>query len=212
MLLTRARALLVSGLRMPSAYGPRMMSSNAKSLIYKEYGDPNSVLQLDYCTLEKPCENQVRLIQCFNFLLSPLCLPFFIIASLIFEVLVKWLYAPINPADINTIQGKYPSKPPLPAVPGNEGVGEVVEIGPNTQNLQVGDIVIPNGTNKGTWRSHAVYDFEELFKVRVARLFKGKVRIALFRLFNFVVSRLRRNWAPSKLVCSMSILAQRIEC
>ena len=39
------------------------------------------------------------------------------------------LQAPINPSDINTIEGKYPIKPPLPAVPGNEGVGVVREIG-----------------------------------------------------------------------------------
>lgn len=37
--------------------------------------------------------------------------------------------APINPSDINTIQGKYPLKPPLPAVPGHEGVAEVVALG-----------------------------------------------------------------------------------
>ena len=35
------------------------------------------------------------------------------------------LIAPVNPADINTIQGVYPVKKPLPAVPGNEGVAEV---------------------------------------------------------------------------------------
>ncbi len=39
------------------------------------------------------------------------------------------LQAPINPSDINTIEGKYPIKPPLPAVPGNEGVGVVREVG-----------------------------------------------------------------------------------
>ena len=35
------------------------------------------------------------------------------------------LQAPVNPADINQIQGKYGAKPDLPAVPGNEGVGVV---------------------------------------------------------------------------------------
>lgn len=37
--------------------------------------------------------------------------------------------APINPSDINTIEGKYPVKPPLPALGGNEGLGIVRSIG-----------------------------------------------------------------------------------
>ena len=37
--------------------------------------------------------------------------------------------APVNPSDINQIEGKYPIKPPLPAVAGNEGVGVVKEVG-----------------------------------------------------------------------------------
>ena len=40
------------------------------------------------------------------------------------------MQAPINPSDINQIQGKYPIKPPLPAVAGNEGVARVIEVGP----------------------------------------------------------------------------------
>lgn len=78
---------------------------------------------------------------------------------------MKWLLAPVNPADINTIQGKYPSKPPLPAIPGNEGVGEVIAVGANVKALTVGDRVIPNGVNLGTWRTHAIYHSKELMKV-----------------------------------------------
>jgi hypothetical protein len=38
--------------------------------------------------------------------------------------------APINPSDINTVQGKYPLVPKLPAaVPGHEGVAKVVQAG-----------------------------------------------------------------------------------
>lgn len=81
------------------------------------------------------------------------------------KVSVKWLLSPINPADINTIQGKYPSKPPLPAVPGNEGVGEIVAIGSNVQNFRIGDRVVPNGPNLGTWRVQANYSFKDLSKV-----------------------------------------------
>lgn len=37
--------------------------------------------------------------------------------------------APVNPSDINQVQGKYGIKPQLPAVAGNEGVGVVKMVG-----------------------------------------------------------------------------------
>ncbi len=40
------------------------------------------------------------------------------------------MQAPINPSDINTIEGKYPIRPELPGVPGHEGVGVVEAVGP----------------------------------------------------------------------------------
>lgn len=76
----------------------------------------------------------------------------------------------MNPADINTIQGKYPSKPPLPAIPGNEGVGEIVAVGSNVQTLHIGDKVVPNGPNFGTWRTLANYNFKDVMKVHVLLL------------------------------------------
>lgn len=82
------------------------------------------------------------------------------------KVSVKWLLAPVNPADINTIQGKYPSRPPLPAIPGNEGVGEIVAVGSNVSTLRVGDKVVPNGPNFGTWRTLANYNFKDVMKVQ----------------------------------------------
>ncbi|CAL1682630.1 unnamed protein product [Lasius platythorax] len=109
-----------------------------KSLLYKEYGDPVEVLQVTTQTIEQPASDQVS---------------------------VKWLLAPVNPADINTIQGKYPSRPPLPAIPGNEGVGEIVAVGSNVSTLRVGDKVVPNGPNFGTWRTLANYNFKDVMKM-----------------------------------------------
>ncbi|XP_012538713.2 enoyl-[acyl-carrier-protein] reductase, mitochondrial isoform X1 [Monomorium pharaonis] len=109
-----------------------------KSLLYKEYGDPVEVLQVTTQTIEQPAGN---------------------------EVTVKWLLSPVNPADINTIQGKYPSRPSLPAVPGNEGVGEIVAVGSSVQDLRVGDRVVPNGPNFGIWRTQANYNFKDLMKI-----------------------------------------------
>lgn len=54
------------------------------------------------------------------------------------QALVKLLASPINPADVNTVQGIYGIKPALPAVPGMEACGEVVscpggELAPGTR-------------------------------------------------------------------------------
>lgn len=90
------------------------------------------------------------------------------------SVLVRSLAAPINPADINTIQGTYGSKPAFtsligtaePSVtPGNEGVFEVISVGGPSGELKKGDWVIPAVSQIGTWRTHAVLDSSQLLKV-----------------------------------------------
>jgi NADPH:quinone reductase-like Zn-dependent oxidoreductase len=59
------------------------------------------------------------------------------------EVLVKMVAAPINPADINLIEGVYGTKPTVPAVAGSEGMGIVVEKGNDVHGLNLTDHVIP---------------------------------------------------------------------
>ncbi|XP_019869633.1 enoyl-[acyl-carrier-protein] reductase, mitochondrial [Aethina tumida] len=116
----------------------RFNSVQASKLIYTEYGDPIKVIQKEPETIPDPKDD---------------------------EVLIKMLAAPVNPADINTIQGKYPSKPQLPAVPGNEGVAKVICTGPGVSDLSEGDHVVPLVNNLGTWRTHAVLKKEHLLKV-----------------------------------------------
>ncbi|NWX19129.1 MECR protein, partial [Aegotheles bennettii] len=81
------------------------------------------------------------------------------------DVHIKMLAAPVNPADINMIQGTYAILSPLPAVGGNEGVGEVLEVGRRVAALKPGDRVIPAGTGLGTWRTQGVFPEETLLKV-----------------------------------------------
>src|SRR5262249_2094716 len=45
------------------------------------------------------------------------------------EVLVKVFASPVNPSDLMFILGKYGFRKPLPAIPGFEGSGTVVEVG-----------------------------------------------------------------------------------
>jgi len=57
----------------------------------------------------------------------------------------------VNPADINQIEGVYPIKPTLPAVGGNEGVGEVVRVAEGYEGgLKPLDWVIPYSAGMGT--------------------------------------------------------------
>ena len=70
---------------------------------------------------------------------------------------VRILASPINPADINMIEGVYPTKPAsLPAAGGNEGVAMVTHVGPDTEHLKVGDHVVPAAQGWGMWRTHGV--------------------------------------------------------
>lgn len=59
------------------------------------------------------------------------------------EVRVHMRYAPINPADLNFVEGTYGRVAHPPAVPGHEGCGEVEEVGPLVTSLAKGDVVIP---------------------------------------------------------------------
>lgn len=78
------------------------------------------------------------------------------------EVLLRILAAPINPADLNTIEGTYGVKPALPAVPGIEGCGEVVESG--SPDYQPGDRVIFL-RRANTWATHTTVPADSLFKL-----------------------------------------------
>ncbi|EGS22849.1 NONE-like protein [Thermochaetoides thermophila DSM 1495] len=88
-------------------------------------------------------------------------------------VLLRTLAAPINPADVNTIQGTYGAKPTFSnllgtaepaAVPGNEGVFEVVSVGSEIAKRGVfkkGDWVIPSSSGFGTFRTHVLVEEAE---------------------------------------------------
>ncbi len=78
------------------------------------------------------------------------------------EVLVKILAAPINPADLNTIEGTYGVKPELPAVPGIEGCG-VVEASA-ADDFKPGETVMFL-RRASTWATHTTVPAAALFKL-----------------------------------------------
>ncbi|KAI1748122.1 hypothetical protein F4782DRAFT_383823 [Xylaria castorea] len=122
--------------------------TQAKALVFSQYGEPKDALKLHTHSISPDLPSS--------------------------SVLLRTLAASINPADVNTIQGTYGAKPtfssligtPEPsALPGNEGVFEIVSSPPASSGLAKGDWVIPAKTGFGTWRTHAVAPLESVIKV-----------------------------------------------
>ncbi|KAF2665837.1 NAD(P)-binding protein [Microthyrium microscopicum] len=120
----------------------------AKALVFSKHGDPpNEVLKLHTHSISPAHSNLLT---------------------------IRFLAAPINPADINQIQGVYPSKPVFTtglgtaepvAVGGNEGVAEVISVGDKVSSLKRGDWVIMRSPSFGTWRTHAQTSEDQLLKI-----------------------------------------------
>lgn len=106
-----------------------------QAIRFHEFGKPEQVLRLEGLELPPLAEGEVRL---------------------------RMLAAPVNPADLNLIEGTYGVKPPLPAVPGIEGCGEVVES--RSPEFQAGDRAIVL-RRAGSWATHVQIAGEHLFKL-----------------------------------------------
>lgn len=131
-----------------------------RALIYSQPGSPSSVLSSrTYPSLPPPPPNTLNL---------------------------RLLLAPINPSDINVIEGVYPAKPSPASFPGddalsksedggdvfvggNEGLAEVVEsgVGGEGERFEKGEWVILTRPQSGTWRSGVNVEVGDV--VRIAR-------------------------------------------
>jgi NADPH:quinone reductase-like Zn-dependent oxidoreductase len=76
-------------------------------------------------------------------------------------VSVQMIAAPVNPADLNIIEGKYGELPGLPAIPGSEGVGRVVAVGAGVKEISAGDLVAV--IRRGTWSEHLTVGANDVF-------------------------------------------------
>jgi len=88
---------------------------------------------------------------------------------------VRFLLSPINPADINVIEGVYPARPSPSTdlssdgspvfVAGNEGVAEILSVGDGVTNLKERDWVVMTKPQMGTWTSSRNVRAEDVLKV-----------------------------------------------
>lgn len=103
----------------------------------ERFGPPAEVLQIKEMSLPDPGPGEVRL---------------------------KMTYAPVNPADLNLIEGVYGVKPELPSAVGVEGVGSVEALGPEVTDLEVGDLVLPI-KSVPTWQSALITPARRCYRI-----------------------------------------------
>lgn len=110
------------------------MNVKVRAIVFHAHGAPAEVARWAEADVAEPAANEVR---------------------------VRLLAAPINPADLNVIEGKYPIRPALPGVPGVEGVGVVASVGHAVKGLRPGArVLLPHGY--GTWREAGVVKAENV--------------------------------------------------
>ena len=113
------------------------MNKTISAAVYETHGNPADVLNIEIQPWPTPASE---------------------------EAVVQMRAAPINPADLNQIEGKYPVRAQLPATPGFEGAGVVVDLGKSVKDLAIGALVIlPH--NLGTWRDAVAVKASELVAV-----------------------------------------------
>jgi NADPH:quinone reductase-like Zn-dependent oxidoreductase len=78
------------------------------------------------------------------------------------QVLIEVEFSPLNNSDLLIARGIYPSRPALPTVIGNEGVGRVLALGAGVKNVKVGDRVVPP-LSSFTWQERMIISANDLF-------------------------------------------------
>lgn len=88
-----------------------MLPNTMKAAIVREFGAP---LQIEEVEVKRPGRNQI---------------------------LVKVIASGVCHTDLHAVEGDWPVKPKMPLIPGHEGVGYVVAVGPDVNNVKEGDAV-----------------------------------------------------------------------
>lgn len=121
-----------------------------RAVVYESNGNPASVVSVvTYPPLPKPTGSSIT---------------------------VKHLLSPVHPSDINAVEGVYPYQPRARQlningqertlhIPGNEGLGEIADVGENVKGLNKGDWVVFGKGQSGTWSSGQTLEEGDVIKV-----------------------------------------------
>ncbi|KAI8618838.1 hypothetical protein BC830DRAFT_1106846 [Chytriomyces sp. MP71] len=114
-----------------------------KQVIITKFGEPAKVLRTRVAPIPYPDRNQV---------------------------LVRLVLRPINPSDVNALDGGYAGFRPksFPAVPGFEGVGIVSHVGPGVSRVTKGQRVVTlvqGAVGNGSWQEYVVVGEEDVVPV-----------------------------------------------
>jgi len=88
-----------------------MLPNTMKAAVVREFGKP---LQIEEVEVKRPGKNQI---------------------------LVKVIASGVCHTDLHAVEGDWPVKPKMPLIPGHEGIGYVVAVGPDVTNVKEGDAV-----------------------------------------------------------------------
>jgi len=152
--------------------GRRLLHTN-RAVTYTQNGSPSSVLRVSsYPALSDPRPDTLN---------------------------IRFLLSPVNPADVNVIEGVYPSRPSKvhlgwdgaeeAFVGGNEGVAVVTSVGSTTGQLKKGDWVVMTRPQVGTWSSERNVAISDVLKVKDAED-KSEALSEVFAATMTVIARL----------------------
>ncbi|KDQ61661.1 hypothetical protein JAAARDRAFT_31128 [Jaapia argillacea MUCL 33604] len=134
-------------------HNPRTFSTSLprlanRAIVYTSTGNPSEVLSArTYPSLGPPPQGHVN---------------------------VRLLCAPVNPSDVNVIEGVYPVRPSLESlvgstesvfVGGNEGLGVVQRVGNGVDGLKEGDWVVFAKAQSGTWASERCVNGSDVVRI-----------------------------------------------
>lgn len=148
--------------------GSRVWQAN-RAVVYAQQGDPTQVLSvLTYPALPSPRPHSIN---------------------------IRYILSPINPSDVNVVEGVYPAKTSLrdslaeghkldqPVfVGGNEALAEVMEVGSEVEGLKRGDRVIMATSQFGTWSSARHASVADVIKVPsgITDVFGATLSVSLY--------------------------------
>ncbi len=113
-----------------------MLDHNRK-IVIKDFGEPATAATLEIGTITEPSKGQI---------------------------LVRTSFAPVNPADINILEGRYGNLPVLPATIGTEGSGRIIATGSDVPDLDEGDHVFYL-SRSDCWQDYVTCTRDQIIKL-----------------------------------------------